>query len=605
MNSKVLPRYLLGATFLFFIGMLATPFISSNQFVDSTLTPKLIWFSIHTTVFISLLFFYFASNPQHCKLETNTIDMAVVVFFLYLHANHFFTDIPYISSKISISTGIAMSYIAIRILLLWQPINTYIPVLVPVVFIAAASMSSITLYQYVSIHYFGKGFGMIATMGNSGAVGSYLAMLFPWMLLFVNASKRNSVQYLYRITIVLTLIALFFMQARAAWVAVLISSAFVFLLQNKKTIQTNIAKYKKASYGLFASLIVFLLLSGYALFQLKKDSASGRLFIWKRTLELIADHPFTGVGFQNFGSIYPKYQATYLQNNLEDPSRFLASDINHAFNEYLHITAELGIIGLILFLAILYLVFLTFGHHQKKQLSNTLIAAYGGVVAFVVLSFFTYPFKIFSVQFLVCCCIAIIASQYKKKLFFLISKRYVIALMAGVCMVMFFTVHSEFKRYEREKSWQQVYKLRNELRWETRAKIFEELYPLNATNWDFLSIYGIELTVHKDYQKAIPILEKAAKYQKTSDIYTHLGISLEETGAYKKAKAAYETAIYMVPHKFFPRYRLVYLYDKMDLEKEALTLAKTMSITPAKVHSRAVQGMKYEMRKYIQKHAQK
>ncbi len=185
------------------------------------------------------------------------------------------------------------------------------------------------------------------------------------------------------------------------------------------------------------------------------------------------------------------------------------------------------------------------------------------------------------------------------------SKRYVIALMASVCMVMFFTVHSEFKRYEREKSWQQVYKLRNELRWETRAKIFEELYPLNATNWGFLSIYGIELTIHKNYKKAIAVLEKAAKYQKTSDIYTHLGISFEETGAYKKAKAAYETAIYMVPHKFFPRYRLVYLYDKMGLDKEALTLAKTMTITPAKVHSRAVQGMKYEMRKYIQQHAQK
>jgi tetratricopeptide (TPR) repeat protein len=168
---------------------------------------------------------------------------------------------------------------------------------------------------------------------------------------------------------------------------------------------------------------------------------------------------------------------------------------------------------------------------------------------------------------------------------------------------MFFTASSELKRYQREKSWQQVHQMRNELNWKTRSRIFEELYELNSNNWDYLSIYGIELTVHKEYKKAIKVLQQAAKYMKTSDLYTHLGISLEETGDFAQSRVSYETAINMVPHKFYPRYRLVYLYNKMGLEKEALDLAETIVITPAKVNSKIVLGIKYEMRKFIKQHS--
>ena len=86
---------------------------------------------------------------------------------------------------------------------------------------------------------------------------------------------------------------------------------------------------------------------------------------------------------------------------------------------------------------------------------------------------------------------------------------------------------------------------------------------------------------------------------KTSDLYTHLGISFEETGDYQNSRASYEMAINLVPHKFFPRYRLVYLYNKMGLKKEALNLAIEIVTTPAKINSKTVQGIKYEMKKYI------
>ena len=42
---------------------------------------------------------------------------------------------------------------------------------------------------------------------------------------------------------------------------------------------------------------------GYGMYQLKKNSADGRTFIWKNTIELIKQNPF-GVSIGNFSGSY-------------------------------------------------------------------------------------------------------------------------------------------------------------------------------------------------------------------------------------------------------------------------------------------------------------
>jgi O-antigen ligase len=343
------------------------------------------------------------------------------------------------------------------------------------------------------------------------------------------------------------------------------------------------------------------LISGYLLFSLKKDSANGRLVIWERTLEVFTDSPITGVGFQKFGSVYPLYQSKHLQQNPQDSAMLLANDINHAFNEYLHIAAELGSIGLFLFLGIfVYLGILFF--KKKEQLETIELASYAGVLSFLILSFFTYPFKVFSIQFLVIGFIAIIVSKSKESNLFSIGKRGMTTVLGFSCLILFFMSASELNRFKKEASWKEVYDHSHKLSWKTRARVYEKLYPIQQDNWDFLSIYGIELTINKEYQKAIEVLELATKYMKTSALYTHLGISYEEIENYEKAKAAYETSIHLVPHKFFPRYRLVFLYQKMGLKAEAIDLAKTILTTSAKINSEVVIGMKYEIRKFLKQY---
>ncbi|MEI3467661.1 MAG: O-antigen ligase family protein [Bacteroides intestinalis] len=96
-----------------------------------------------------------------------------------------------------------------------------------------------------------------------------------------------------------------------------------------------------------SGIVPFLLGAPYFL---KKESADARLFIWKNSGQLLYTSPLTGSGVNTFASRYMYTQAEYFANHPDSPYKLKASDNSHAFNEYLRIIVEYGIIGLILLL---------------------------------------------------------------------------------------------------------------------------------------------------------------------------------------------------------------------------------------------------------------
>jgi len=147
-------------------------------------------------------------------------------------------------------------------------------------------------------------------------------------------------------------------RSRAAWLAVLVSSAY--LLAVKFNFFQLIKPYFKTfarKLTAFALLIAFLTIAGAALYQFKKGSAEGRRLIWKVSTEMIKDKPMWGHGFDGFIANYMDYQATYFNNNPESKEAMVAGDTNYAFNEFVQLTVENGLIGLLLVLLILITIF--------------------------------------------------------------------------------------------------------------------------------------------------------------------------------------------------------------------------------------------------------
>ncbi len=74
-------------------------------------------------------------------------------------------------------------------------------------------------------------------------------------------------------------------------------------------------------------------------------SATLRIALWESTLAMIADKPLFGIGWGAYWLVYPEYDFF-----INDP----ATTIFHAHNMYLHIAAEIGVPGLLAFLAMMF-----------------------------------------------------------------------------------------------------------------------------------------------------------------------------------------------------------------------------------------------------------
>jgi len=87
--------------------------------------------------------------------------------------------------------------------------------------------------------------------------------------------------------------------------------------------------------------------------QVSAQSSAGRSDEWALAFRMAQNHPFEGVGLGNFAVVEPSYTTTNI--DLLKVRYALQNLVVH--NTYLEILAELGIVGLVLFLGIVTGVF--------------------------------------------------------------------------------------------------------------------------------------------------------------------------------------------------------------------------------------------------------
>jgi putative inorganic carbon (HCO3(-)) transporter len=76
-----------------------------------------------------------------------------------------------------------------------------------------------------------------------------------------------------------------------------------------------------------------------------ENSVGGRVEIWSRALEMVADFPLTGVGMGAF---------TPVADTLYPFTSYSSGTITHAHNLFLQISLDLGLPGLVAWLAVLW-----------------------------------------------------------------------------------------------------------------------------------------------------------------------------------------------------------------------------------------------------------
>ena len=153
--------------------------------------------------------------------------------------------------------------------------------------------------------------------------------------------------------------------------------------------------------------------------------------------------------------------------------------------------------------------------------------------------------------------------------------------------------------YKAQKKWKLAIKKVKSNRIEEGFRDYQKLYNTLSYSPYFMYNYGSELSLAKRYKKSIEIRRKTEGKLNDADFYIYLGNSYSGVNDFDKAIESFKKASYIMPIKFYPKYRLVYLFHQTGRTREAYELAKKLLEMPVKVESPAIDQMLNEMRVFV------
>ncbi len=231
--------------------------------------------------------------------------------------------------------------------------------------------------------------------GNTNYGAAYLLTVIPLGMAFSLAASRNWEKAVYGTTLFLSMTLLIHSMVRGAWVGIWIGLWIlvrVYFPSARRTGTFWSAPHRSqigpllliGSAVLFAITLWPLCLPGLtsfgkrlvSIFDPGSDSLQVRWAYWEGTLRLIRDHIWTGVGVGNFALAFVPYRSRFIYRNP-------GVQIEHPHNEYLNLWAELGPLGLLVGLWLLFRV-VRLGRHlagRAEVKREVLAGVLGGLAA--------------------------------------------------------------------------------------------------------------------------------------------------------------------------------------------------------------------------------
>lgn len=420
-------------------------------------------------------------------------------------------------------------------------------------------------------------------------------------------------------TIIMIVLVLPASRSRAAWLGALTGCFLV--LQTLQPFQL----FKRQSHKLFQHykqvlIVAGILLSALALvgmYKFKQDSADGRLLIWKVAGNMVAEKPVWGHGTGKFAADYMNYQAAYFKPNPDIPEAMNADNVTYPYNELLKMTVENGVIGLLLGLGVIGCLFFVKIDYEIFIDNLSLLAARGGLLSILVFALFSYPSEILPIKMLFVLFASVVAThQNPLHIFQLPAKETTLmpkrkAAFAGKAVwyaafaIVLITIYPAGKyisrQYQAYKLWKDASDVYNVGAYPESLENFELAYPQLINNGVFLVQYGKALEMAKKYVSSIVILNEAKQHLNNTILYTCLGNNYKALGQKTDAEQAYLQAFNMGPARFYPLYLLAKLYYETGQQVKAVQLANELLEKEVKIESTAVEEIKEEMKKIIEK----
>jgi len=344
-------------------------------------------------------------------------------------------------------------------------------------------------------------------------------------------------------------------------------------------------------------LVVFGLV--FLLVQYKKDSANGRLLIWKAALSGIKEAPLQGKGFNAFQAKYGHYQAAYFQKHSYNPKEImLADNMNTALNDYLEIVFNLGFIGLLLIFAFYLSLFKGIAGKACNDADN--VVAVAVLVIFFVSGVFYFVEKMLYVKVMTLYFAAYSVGYCKKIISFHFRSTAQKSIASIILIFCFFAGYATVNKAQHYTKWKKANALDQFGYFEEARTEYEHIYPHLQFTGQYLYMFAKNLYENETYRQCLASMEVAKPKVSNSDFYVLLGDVYFKTGDYENAAISYGYAAKMVPNRFRPLYKLFKMYEELGETQRASEIAQKIITKPVKVDSYEIQQIIKECIDFIQ-----
>lgn len=526
-----------------------TMFLNTDVFVEDKIISK--WYALIIGALGCLLVLVFQNNR---KLSVDLFSFVLLLFVGYILLRGAFSNI--ITIKI-------LLYLSFVFIYLFFKINNIprqnVAVIIVLVCLAQAVYG---ILQYYVIVYTPNTFKVVGSFDNTAGFAASLAVGFPFCLLL---KSSKILKYLGLLAAGIITAAVVLSDSRAGILSIILSLA-IYLLSRSK----NILRHKRR-YSIIG--IIAMLITGALLFFYKKNSTLGRVLIWKNSIEMISDKPVAGHGSGSFLSKYIIYQGNNFEYNPDSPFSKLADNVSHPFNEYLFLTVEYGIIGLLILTFALILII-----RSTKRVSPEILS----LLSVAVFSCFSYPFRYAFVIAIAAYCLSDIKAYKQINCNLKPNLNYALFVLCILCCMLL------VKDIHFENQWNKLAKRPFHIADYTLIDKMRALYDKWNGNPYFLYNYGTLLNSLKRYDESNAVFTECTLYLNDYDVQMIIGDNYMKTERWDDAESHYILASNMIPCRFRPLDRLMELYKKTGIRQKALEVAEVISAKDIKVHSPAI-----------------
>jgi O-antigen polymerase len=542
------------------------------------------------------------------------IDFAIAIWLGYIICHSLYNNRYLLDHKHLTLFLVCSFYLLARVNRSFENLNCNFKIIVRSIILLTIVESGIALLQFLKyIPSLNPLFSITGTFKNPAPMAMCLAAIFPCV---IYGTFSNWIKYWKIVSLMGILssgLVICLSGNRASVIASLIVSLLFMLYFYKTKIKGVVTGIKYKRITLISSLIIVILItlsSTVKLYQLNLKSSETRLFVWELTMEKIGDRPLFGIGYGAFKENFNKWQTEkilddisilkksyYSKNTLND----FAGYIRMAYNEYIEMASEIGIVGLGIFLIIIFTPLFKSCSLLTAKLSMELFVPFAGLIVLLIEGLFSYPFYSLPTFLLLFFYLSWLTNENTfTKRFIYVNKLNlnIISLFFGLWGLSFIAfatikIHA-FNSYDTaNKSG-----LEND---NLKAQIsYRNAYSALKNEPLFLIDYSNCLIKNGNNDLAFKYLKQAESTDNDPRIFVLLGnISLQRY-RFKDAERYYQIATSIIPSQIYPQYLLVRLYLMSNQLPKALALAKSIVMHKPKIRNDITDQIHQDLLKIIE-----